>query len=116
MEIAKNILYNILTAFPIYLVMLVGLIVSVVKWKQHPKAALLALCGLLLYILSLVASNVVFPLLSSYINSQHVSYDKIDMLYRGLAVVINLVEAGALCVLLAAVFAGRHNPTLEKTA
>ncbi len=85
--IIQGILPNLAIYAPIVLVLLVGFILAIVTWKKHPKASLLTILAIPLFILNLLLSLVVpfFPQFLLYLNV------RINFPLRSLAIVSNIV-------------------------
>jgi len=85
--IVQGILPNLAIYAPIVLVLLVGFVLAIVTWKKHPKASLLTILAIPLFILNLLLSLVVpfFPQFLLYLNV------RINFPLRSLAIVSNIV-------------------------
>ena len=107
MDTVYNAVVSILTASPAILVALVGCLLVMIRWRRHPRASALALVALLIYLFNSFLFPIVYAVLPALLTGRAFSTSSYTILYRGLAFFHYLVEAVALALLLAAVFAGR---------
>lgn len=111
MDISLDTVYNavlsILMASPTILVALVGGVLVLLRRQRHPKASMLALAGLLIYLAISLFFPVLYAVLPALLTGGAWSVSSYSILYRGLSFFHHLAEAVALALLLAAVFAGR---------
>ena len=103
----KSMLSNLLFSSPFLLVMLAGAVVAAVRWKRHPRASMLTLAGVLVYLLGMSGQMLALPLFLNFMIEQQWVAD-ITNTYRAAAFLLCLVQALGLALLLAAVFAGRR--------
>jgi len=107
MDTVYNAVVGILMASPAILVALVGSLLVVLRWRRHPRASALALVAFLIYLFTSILFPIVYAVLPALLIERAWSTSSYSILYRGLAFFHYLVEAVALALLLAAVFAGR---------
>lgn len=107
MDTVYNAVVSILTASPAILVALVGCLLVMLRRRRHPRASALALVALLIHLFNSFLFPIVYAVLPALLTGRAFSTSSYTILYRGLAFFHHLVEAVALALLLAAVFAGR---------
>lgn len=107
MDTVYNAVVSILTASPAILVALVGCLLVMLRRRRHPRASALALVALLIHLFNSFLFPIVYAVLPALLTGRAFSTSSYTILYRGLAFSHHLVEAVALALLLAAVFAGR---------
>ena len=85
--ILQGILPNLAIYAPIVLVLLVGFVLAIVTWKKHPKASLLTILAIPLFMLNLLLSLVV-PFLPQFLLYLRV---RINFPLRSVAIISNIV-------------------------
>ena len=85
--IVQAILPNLAIYAPIVLVLLVGFILAIVTWKKHPKASLLTILAIPLFILNILLSLVV-PFLPQFLLYLNV---RMNFPIRTLAIISNIL-------------------------
>jgi hypothetical protein len=102
-------LQGLAVRLPIYLFCIVGLLLAVTRWTQHPRVSLLAFLGIgLLFLGSLVAAvwYSAIPLLHEF----ELIPEQVNWIYGASAFALLLLDATALGLLLGAVFIDRQKP------
>ena len=98
---------------PAFLVMFVGLIIAIVRWKRHPRVSLLAASGILLYLLQSTAFGAVFYSLPNLLRSGW-SYGGVNNLYLVFEVLRDFIfSAAILLIIIAALSQRKPNQTYE---
>jgi len=95
---------------PAFLVMFVGLIVAIIRWKRHPRVSLLAVSGILLYILQSLAFGSAFYFFRN-LHESGWSYRSIDHLYLILEIFRDFIFSAAILLIVIAALSQRK-PTL----
>lgn len=98
---------NILTASPAILIGLGGCLLAVFRWQRHPRASMLVLIAFPIYLFISILFPVLYAVLPAFLSERGWSATNYAILFRGFAFFHYLVEAVALALLLAAVYAGR---------
>src|ERR671913_193672 len=104
MDTVYNAVVSILMASPAILVALVGCLLVLIRWRRHPRASVLALVALLIYLFASFLFPIIYAVLPTLLTERAWSTTSYSIFYRGLAFFHYLVEAVALALLLAAVF------------
>ena len=107
MNSGSSLLWNLLADFPVFIALLACMVFVVMRWKRSPKAALLALVGLVLLLLHMPIFEAIYALVPEMImRSASTSSSRNTYFFLGL---INYsAMAFAFAFLLAAVFVGRE--------
>jgi len=101
-----QVLRNVLTQLPSLLTLLVCLVISIVRWKRHPKVSMVAALAFVFLILhGLVFSAAYIWIPRLFFGSG--SYESHPTFYWALALITNFLFAIALATLLLAVFVDR---------
>jgi hypothetical protein len=90
-----GLLAAVLTQLPVYLVWLVGLILSLAGWKKHPSVSLVALIGFVILFLLALVTQLTTPRYG------------VNWSQAGIAFLEALIRAGAWGLVLAAIFGWR---------
>lgn len=101
-------LRTLLARSPMYLVVLAGIVISIMRWKRHPKASLLTLIALVFYLIKSFAFTAINYWIPTLRESMHWSYATAIHLYTVLEVVNDIAFAAVLVLLVAAAFANRQ--------
>lgn len=99
---------SLLQRSPLLLVILVGLVLSIARWKRHPKASLLTVIALGFYVIKLFAFTALNYWIPSLRESMHWSYAAANNLYTVLHVVNDIGFAIVIVLLVAAAFVDRR--------
>ncbi len=92
---------------PLMIVWLIGLILAIVTWKQHPKASLLALRAFVIFLINILLStaNSLLPLyLHNNANMSSASISTISMIA---GIVIQIISVAAWILIIVAIFSRR---------
>lgn len=96
---------------PLLLVILVGIIFALVRWKRHPQISFCATLGLVIYLFK----HIVFAQLSYSIpgvmKAWNLSYAAANNMYTALSVASDLVFAAVVIILVVAAFSQRAPAT-----
>jgi hypothetical protein len=104
MNSGSSLLWNLLADIPVLIALLVCMVFVVTRWKKSPKAALLALIGLVLLLLHAPIFEAVYAFVPEMIASSGSS----SSTYFWLGLINFSGMAFAFAFLLAAVFVGRE--------
>jgi hypothetical protein len=108
---SKQILYvllgNLVTQIPVIILLIIGIILSFVKWSKHPKVAKFSLGGLGVLVLAILINlglsflRIQLPLMLDG------NYQLIGYINVGISFIENLIWTFGLALLIVAVWAGR---------
>jgi hypothetical protein len=91
---------------PAFLVVLIGIILALVRWRRHPRVSLVTILALLLYVFKFVAFTGLYysvPYLT-----RHVAYDWGSVLFGVLDVLNDVATAIVIILLVVAAFMKRE--------
>ncbi len=94
---------------PVVVIWIVGIILSLIRWKRHPRISMLALLGLAGFMIMFVF-NLVINIWAShtfYGNENAWTASQIETFYNVKGVITALIEAGFWVMLIYAIFAMR---------
>jgi hypothetical protein len=97
--------------WPVMLLMLVGLIVSIVRWKRHPRVSLLAVAGILLYITQWLIFGTAFYQMPT-LHDRGFSYQSLIYIYLLVEICQDFVYSGVIVLLISAALAQRNQLVL----
>lgn len=92
---------------PLLLVILVGIVLSMARWKRHPKASLITLIGLGFYLIKVFVFTAINYWIPSLRESMHWSFAALNNLYTVLHVVNDIGFAVVIVLLVTAAFVNR---------
>ena len=101
----SNIVTSLLTQAPVLLVMLIGLVLALTRWRRHPRASAFLAAGIAILFLGVLFGamlNGALPWLASRTGGS-----RLGALVGAVSLVRSFVTAGAWGLVLAAVFADR---------
>jgi hypothetical protein len=99
---------SLLQRSPLSLVILAGIVLSIARWKRHPKASLITLIALGFYLIKLFLFTALNYWIGSLRESMDWSYATLNNLFTVLHVVNDMGFAIVLVLLVAAAFANRQ--------
>lgn len=94
--------------WPVLLLMLAGIVVAILRRKHHPRASLLTVSALVLFIVQSLAFGSVFFLLPR-LHDSGFSYASINNLFLLIEVCRDIVYAGVIGLLVCAVLSQRDS-------
>jgi hypothetical protein len=100
-------LMALLQRTPVLLVILVGILLSIARWKRHPKASLITLIALGFYLIKVFVFTALNYWIPSLRESLNWSFAAINNLYTVLHVVSDIGFAVVIVLLVAAAFVNR---------
>jgi hypothetical protein len=100
--------YQYLGMLPLLAVDLVGIILAAVRWRRHPMVSLLALCGLALATLTMLAQPFVYRFGAPFMENG-LGWS-LSLVYPVISFVFSGVYAGSTAMLVAAIFGWRQPP------
>jgi len=114
-DILGAILTNLAIQLPVLIAMLVGIIIAIATWKRNPKSSLFALIAIVLFFILRVLGAVMNLL--PYMLSRQLDLfpSQIGFFSTVSGVILNILDAGAWGLLLAAIFSGRKAKTEQKS-
>ncbi len=101
-------LMALLQRSPLLLVILVGIILSIARWKRHPKGSLITFIGLCLYLIKLFAFTALNYWIPSLRESMNWSFAALNNLFTVLHVVNDIGFAVVIVLLVSAAFVNRR--------
>lgn len=93
--------------WPVLLLMLAGIVVAIVRRKRHPRASLLTIAALVLFVVQSLGFGTVFFLLPR-LHDNGFSYASINNLFLLVQVCRDVVYAGVIGLLVCAVLSQRN--------
>jgi hypothetical protein len=96
---------------PLLLVMLVGIVFALVRWKRHPKISFCTTLGLVIYLFKHIVITELSYSIPGVMKSWNLSYAAANNMYTALGVVSDLVFAAVVIILVIAAFAQRAPAT-----
>ncbi|MDR1010809.1 MAG: hypothetical protein LBM04_06735 [Opitutaceae bacterium] len=103
----KVVLFQLLTASPYLVVLTVGFVVSLVKYRKCPKACLLVAIGTSVLFATRIAQILIFQWLPYMVSQRGMSHAAVSQIYGIVNIVMTVVGSVALACILVAVFVGR---------
>lgn len=100
--------YLLLGRLPIFLLVLVGIVLAIVRWKRHSRASLLTVLGLGLFLIQSLTFMFLYSLLPR-LHDTGWSYAGINHLYTLAQVCQDFFFACVIILLVAAAFSQRHS-------
>ena len=107
MEGFSFVISMVLRRLPMLILVLVGVIVAILRWKRHPKVSLLTIIGLLLY---LVERSIFIPLsywLPRYLYARQFATSSFQIVTTLVYLVDDIFYAVVIILLVAAAFSQR---------
>lgn len=99
--------------WPMLLLALIGLVIALIRWKQHPKVSLLTAAGLFLFILQSLTFGTIFYFLPRLLE-QGFSYGGLNNLYLFVEVIRDFVYSCVIILLVSAAFIQRPRPLIPR--
>ena len=102
------ILTQVAVQLPVMAVLVAGLVISIINRKNYPKACTFAIIGFSLMIFERLVSaslNILLPTI--LLQGSSATYSQYSIILGVVNITFTLLDAGALGLLLAAIFAGR---------
>lgn len=96
---------------PLLLVLLVGIVFAIVRWKRHPRISFLTLLGLVLYLIKIFSFSALSYAIPQLMPLMHLTYSTVNNLYTLLDVLNDLVLCGIMILLVAVAFSQRRPTT-----
>jgi hypothetical protein len=92
---------------PMFLLLVAAIVFAIVRWSRHPRVSLLTIIALVFFIVEFTIYATVLAWLPRLHDSLQMSYDSLEYVYIGLAVLDDFAFAGVNALLVAAAFTGR---------
>ena len=102
-----SILTNLATQIPMFIVLIGGAVIGVVRWKRHPRASLLLVCSALFLVFLQVAVSAIYVITGVWAFDSGIETSLISWLYTAIAASDAFLAAGAHGVLIGAVLVDR---------
>jgi hypothetical protein len=93
---------------PILLMIVIGLVFAIIRWRRHPSVSLLTAIALVIYVIKIFTFALINYWLPNLRFSLHVSYAAINNLYILLSVLSDIAFAIVLLILVIAAFLKRQ--------
>ena len=100
--------------WPVMLVVVVGIVFAIIRWKRHPKVSAFAIAGLVLFQFQSLAFSALYYQLPELANRGW-TWAAIDNLSIAIDVCHDIFYAVAIALLALAVFSSRNLPTDSQT-
>ena len=104
MDILQSVLRSLGTQSPMFVVMFLGVIVAIVRWRHHPPASMLVLAAVVLSTVTSVAVPFVYAWLPRAFD-----FGEIEVVYLAVSLVAGTLYAMIWGLLLAAAFGWRKS-------
>lgn len=101
-------LMSLLQRAPLLLVILIGVLLAILRWRRHPKTSLITVIALGFYVIKLFAFTALNYGIPSLRESMHWSFATANYLYTVLHVVSDIGFALVIVLMVAAAFADRR--------
>ena len=101
----QSFLPNLAYQLPVLIVLLVGFIIAITRWRKNPRVSLLTLLAIILVsgiTIVGVFTNSVLPYI--LYNNSDLDYSTIGIIFSVITVLFNLLSAGSWILLLVALF------------
>lgn len=98
--------------WPMLLLVLAGMVVAILRWKRHPKASLLTVLGLGLFIVRSITFGSIFYFLPNLLE-RGFSYGDLNNLYIVVEVCGDIFYSAVIVFLVSAVLSQRNPVKLE---
>lgn len=98
----------LVTGAPVYLVLVAGIVLALVRWSEHPSVSMLALAGLGLVLVSSVLGTMLGTSLPVLMLDEGASTSEIGATMGTLGLVRSLFAAAGWGLILGAIFSGRR--------
>lgn len=112
LDLLKGLLQSWFSQAPLFIAYFTALIVVILRWRQVPRASLLALAAILIGLLQLVVMPAIYNWVPGWVRDSEVSAtdlaEKMKTIYMALGVVGAMFHAAVVGLLVAAVYAGRR--------
>jgi hypothetical protein len=103
-----TVLMQLATRLPTLLVYAVGLVLAISFWSRYPKPCLLLFLSMCTALFAVITSTFLFVYLPRAMNDFGLDHQQLVHYFWVVGVTSNIVHAGAVVLLLTAVFAGRN--------
>ncbi len=100
---------NLALQLPVLLVLGVGIVIAIVRWKKAPRASLLTLIGMVIIGFVTILSVVVNSFLYHYLIQLYMDFRIRDTIFKVLGGIFNLLTAGGWVLVLIAIFGKRKS-------
>ncbi len=106
----RTFLPNLALQLPVLLVLGVGIVLAVIRWKKAPRTSLLTLIGMIIIGIVTLLSVFVNSFLYYFLYDQFdMDYRTIDTIFKVLGGIFNLLMAGGWVLVLLAIFGKRKS-------
>ena len=109
MPVYQGFAHSLLLQAPLFIVVIVVLVMSLVRWSRHPKASALALAGTIVVLAETIASVAVYTWIPLSASTASMSQAQSDRLYDGIGLLDSVAHAVGLGLCFMAIFVGRRS-------
>ncbi len=102
----------LLAEIPVLLVWTAGLVIAVVRWRQHPRVSLLTVIALILMLVNLLVGMLLNILIPTWLSAQGSDSSEIILFFTVKGFIQAVISAVAFGLLLAALF-GWRKPAVQ---
>ena len=106
-------LFSYLVQFPILLVWLAGFILAIAYWRRHPRASLLTVIALVIFLLESVVNTYLNLWLPLMLSERGIATFQMSQILVVKGIVTSIILAVAWGLLIAAIFGGRQAAATE---
>src|SRR5262245_46874102 len=110
---AEYVLRAMLQRSPVLVVILVGIILALVRWKRHPKVSFCVTLGLVVYLFKHIVLAQLSYSIPGIMKAWSLSYATANNMYTALSVISDLAFAVVVIILVVAAFAQRAPATYQ---
>lgn len=109
METLSSIFYSLLIDLPSHLIKLVGIVLCIVYWRRYPRAAMLALAGILIIFFQ-TALGIIFNLWVQRAGGKSIPITSIATYFQVSGFIQSVIRAVGYGLLFAAIFWRNEQP------
>src|ERR1051325_706489 len=108
MEILSFLGYLLLRRSVLLVVILIGLLLALIRWKKHPRVSLLTILGLIVYLIDSYTFAFIFHYLPRWFGTFRITPSNMSILDSVLQLIDDFGFAAVLILLVAAAFSQRN--------
>lgn len=100
-----------LTQLPVYLVWIVGILLAIINWRRHPRAAQLTLAALFIFFMTSIGGTAISSWLPFTLHARGMAARQMGIVSAIINIIRALFNAFAFGILFAAIFGWRGGIT-----
>jgi len=106
---------NLAYQLPVLIVLIVGLIFAIIRWKKHPRTSLLTLIAIVIILIVTILGVISNSFLPQILYTSNIDYSTIGIIFSVTSVLFNIMTAVSWVLLLIALFGKRKEkaPVVE---